>query len=158
MDAFEPVINLLIVLTVLSFAAEKVTQLIKMKWINPKAVCLISKGEDPKNTETDRVFTVTKVSAYMGILVALSVKADFFEMIANLEDPWSTFGWVKVQTGEWMRSYASQSVLTAIYAAFGCVITGAALSFGSKFWHDVLKIVFELRNRKKKLEGDAARG
>ncbi len=156
MDAFEPVINLLIILTILSFAAEKVTQLIKMKWINPEANRLIAKGDDKKETETERVFMVSKMSTYIGIAMALVVKADFFEMIANLEDPWSTFGWVRVQTGEWMRSYASQSFGTALYAALGCLVTGVALSFGSKFWHDVLKIVFELKNRKKKLEGDAA--
>lgn len=35
---------------------------------------------------------------------------------------------------------------SALYAAVGSGFTGLALGFGSKFWHDVLSIMFELKS------------
>jgi hypothetical protein len=78
--------------------------------------------------------------------VALLLKADLFEIMSRMDKPWETLGWVHVENYRWMRSAASNSVPGAIYAAAGCVFTGVALGFGSKFWHDTLGAVYEVRD------------
>ncbi len=39
--------------------------------------------------------------------------------------------------------------MAAGHAILGSAITGLALGFGSKFWHEVLDAVFEIRNMAK---------
>ena len=55
----------------------------------------------------------------------------------------------------WVWSPALQTVGSALYALGGCVLTGFALGFGSKFWHDLLGMVFELRKRAKQAKSGA---
>ena len=50
-----------------------------------------------------------------------------------------------------VRASVLMSVPSALYAAGGCIITGVALGFGSKFWHDMLDIVFNAREGLKQL-------
>ena len=91
----------------------------------------------------------------MGLALALAVKADLFEMMTHLEAPGDTLGWVTVQDGAWVRSHASSTVGTAMYAAGGSLITGFALGLGSKFWHEVLDMALEIRRYTKALKNKA---
>jgi hypothetical protein len=147
MEAFEPLINLFTVLTVLSIASERLSNMMKLR--NPD---LAVKKHD-ESAEKQREEKITTRAVLIAILLALLVKADFFEILSKLHEPWSTLGWVRVQTGEWVRSHAFQNAGTVIYACFGCIVTGIAMGFGSKFWHDVLDMVYQLREAAKKKAG-----
>jgi len=142
MESFEPLINLLVVLTVLSVAAERITELLKLRDSDLRDRKLaIAKGE-----EKERAYKISLRATLIGMILALGVKADFFEILTHLEDPWATFGWVQVKEHQWFKAPATRGVGNFIYALSGCVLTGIALGFGSKFWHDVLGAVYELRS------------
>ena len=149
MDTFEPLINVLVVLTVLSVAAERVTNMLKLRHEDLR---------DRKLTETDekeREYGITARSMLVGILLAILTKADMFAILANLGNPWETLGWVQVHGESWVRASALSSLGTFLYSVGGSVITGFALGFGSKFWHDLLGLAYELRNMARK-SNDAA--
>ncbi len=79
-------------------------------------------------------------------MLALLVKANMLEIVANPTDPWQTIGWVTAREGAWFRSPALANAGTFLYAVAGSVLTGLALGFGSKFWHDTLGGIYELRS------------
>lgn len=147
MSSLEPLINLLILLTVLSVAAERVANLVKLK--SGRLQC--PKPEDKKKEEKERERGITFWAVVIGILLAALVKADLFEIMTHLDSPWETLGWVRVTGSGWSGVPATSNVGTALYALVGSAITGVALGFGSKFWHECLDIVFEVRNLAKEL-------
>ena len=140
MQNFEPLINLITVLTVLSVAAERITELIKLRRENLR----VRKAKE--DDEKMRVYSISLTSMIVGIFLAVLAKANFFEILTSLENPWSTLGWVQVTGSTWIRAEALTNIGTFFYALAGSVITGIALGFGSKFWHDILGVVFELRD------------
>jgi hypothetical protein len=144
MDAFQPLINLLVLLSALSLAAERVTNVIKLRYDT-----LRDKGANEKK-EKERERDVTQVNLGIAILVALVLKADFFEILGNLQAPWDTLGWAHMQAGDLVRRSALTNWGQGLYALVGSVFTGLALGFGSKFWHDMLDIVFNSREWLKK--------
>jgi hypothetical protein len=73
-----------------------------------------------------------------------------FAILARLDAPWDTIGWVRMSGPDLMRSAALSDIPAMLYAAGGCIVTGIALGFGSKFWHDMLDIVFNARESLKK--------
>jgi len=139
MTTFEPFINLLVVLTVLSVAAERVSNILKFK--RPG----LRDRQDDREAERIREGQIQAQTAIIGVAVAVLTKADLFAFLTHLDDPWSTLGWVRVIGTQWFQSPATQSLGTLLYSLGGCALTGLALGFGSKFWHDILSTVFELR-------------
>jgi hypothetical protein len=150
MESFEPLINILTVLTVLSVLAERATNLLKLQ---SEELRVKKTNEDAERT---REYGISARTIAVGILVALLVKADIFEILSRLDDPWKTLGWVQIEDYRWMRSAATTAAHRAVYAAVGCVLTGIALGFGAKFWHDVLGSVYELRDMARKRNSLAA--
>lgn len=140
MPTFEPVINLLVLLTVLSVAAERIAELIKTR--NDA----LRQRASTQAAEHERVAQIQARVLAIGIILAVAVKADLFSILTHLDDPWSTLGWVRVSGAQWFQSAALQNVGTFLYALAGSALTGVALGFGSKFWHDLLDTVYELRN------------
>lgn len=147
MDAFEPIINLLVLLTALSVAAERLTNFFKLR--NPNLRERPKDGPDAARDAAARDYAITGRTLVAGIVIALVVKANFFEILAHLEDPWTTLGWVAVDGGNWVRAAASSNLGTALYAVFGSVLTGIALGFGSRFWHDVLETMTAIKEAKR---------
>lgn len=141
MDPFEPLINVLTLLTVLSVMAERATNVLKLS---------SSRLRNREEGERDREHALTGRAMIIGILVALIMKADFFAILGQMQDPWSTLGWVRVEGYRWTRSVAGATVGGALYATAGCVMTGIALGFGSSFWHEVLGSVRELKKMARK--------
>ena len=137
-DAFQPIINLLVLLTALSVAAERITNMMKLRRDQLR--------EDKGTGKPEQEYAVHGRTFVVGLVIALLFKADLFEILANLDAPWETLGWVKVEGGRFLQSTASQNLGSAVYAAVGSLFTGTALGFGSKFWHDVLGAVYELRD------------
>ena len=152
MDTVQPYVNLLVLLTVLSLIAERATNMLKLR--NEKLRTASKVKEDEKVREEG----ITRLNIAMGILVAVLVKANLFEIMSNLGAPWETLGWVRITHVEWVRADALSSLGTALYAIGGSMVTGIGLGFGSKFWHDMLDIVFQLRGLTARLRQGGATG
>ena len=133
MHVLEPTINLLVLLSVLSVAAERLANLVKparADWDGPHGPPWGAVPGDRERRIANRVLAVS-------VLLALVVKADFFAIAARLDAPWETLGWTRAATASPAR------LLTTI---LGTIVTGLSLGFGSKFWHDLLDIVYGARD------------
>jgi hypothetical protein len=139
MPSFEPLINLLVLLTILSVVAERVANVIKFR------TPTLRDREVDREKEREREGSIQSRAILIGVAVAVLAKADLFSILTHLDDPWSTLGWVRVTGAQWYQSPALQSTGAVLYALAGSALTGLALGFGSKFWHDVLSTVYELR-------------
>lgn len=143
MNGFDPIINLLLFLTTLSVAAERLTNVLKLR--NPQL-----RSEKPtKAGEKEREELITTRAVLVGIAVALALKADLLAVMRRLDAPWETIGWMQWHESMWVWAPETHDLLTLVYALLGSVVTGTALGFGSKFWHEVLDGVLELRNMAK---------
>ncbi len=144
MESLEPVINLLVVLTVLSVAAERITNALKLRHSELRTPTQTPEGEKKREEQ------ITYRGLTVGILLAIFVKANIFEILGHLDTPWETLGWVQVSGSQWFRDPSTANWGAFLYALGGSAITGIALGFGSKFWHDILDTVFELRGMAKR--------
>ncbi|MGH9863371.1 MAG: hypothetical protein ACRD35_08105 [Candidatus Acidiferrales bacterium] len=140
METFEPMVNVLVLLSVLSFMAERVTNAWKLS--SPT----LSLRKSDAESERDREKAIAGRTLIAGVVLALLVKANMLEIVANPTDPWQTIGWVTAREGAWFRSAALANPGSFLYALAGSVLTGLALGFGSKFWHDTLGGIYELRS------------
>ncbi|MBU0741672.1 hypothetical protein KKG45_06125 [bacterium] len=140
MDSFDPFVNMLVILTVLSVTAERLTNLLKLQ--NPD----LNDRKTDKKEERRREHRISLRTMAIGVLLAIVVKANFFEIMSSLQDPWSTLGWVRLDDYRWIRSPATVELSAFLYTLGGCLVTGLGLGFGSKFWHDLLGTVYELRS------------
>jgi len=145
MSSLEPFINILILLTVLSIAAERATNFFKLRSPVLRETAPSDKGEKA------REHSITLRSLLVGIAVAIVVKANLFEILTRIDAPWDTLGWLQQSEASWVPAAAAGSVGTALYAVLGSALTGIALGFGSKFWHEILDGVLELRGIAKKI-------
>ena len=132
MNAFQPLINLLVVITVLSVAAERIANALKLG--SPTLEKPRRRLSRRKQKERER--RIAKRALAASVLLAFVVKADFFALVSGADAPWETLGW--------SRS-ALRSLPDLVSTVAGTTVTGLALSFGSKFWHDVLDLVYGVR-------------
>ena len=131
MQSFEPLINLLVLLSALSIAAERLTNVWKLRFHTWHLT--------PATSEKEWERHVGQQALLVSVLLAIAVKADFFAILSHLEAPWETLGWAAGPSPSSPWALAS--------AIAGSVLTGVSLGFGSKFWHDVLDIVYGARTR-----------
>jgi len=133
MPAFQPLINLLVLLSALSIAAERLANMLKLGDTE-----LREKQASPQQEKArERRIALRALAA--SVALAVLMKADCFAILAHLEAPWDTLGWVRpAAEGQWTVSQLLQ-------ALNGTVVTGISLAFGSKFWHDVLDLVYGVR-------------
>lgn len=146
MEVLAPLINLLVFMTVLSMTAERITNILKLR--NDK----LRMKQNDENAEREREYAITWRGMLIGIILSILVKANFFEVMTHLDDPWSTLGWVQMRDYYWVVSPVLTSVGAILLALAGCIITGVGLGFGNKFWHDFLGIVYETRDKYRKLK------
>jgi ABC-type Fe3+ transport system permease subunit len=145
MEAFEPLINLLVLFTILSLAGERATNIIKLKSNELR----VRKKDEDGTRKREQKINIRNI--LINIFFSLIIKANFFEIITHLNDPWKTLGWVQLQDNQWVLSHALDSLGMTLLAVVGCIVMGISLGFGSKFWHDILGIIYEIRNSKRKL-------
>lgn len=126
MEPFEPLINLLALLSVLSIAAERLANVIKL---GDPVLRTLGDARERERRIANRVILVS-------VALAVVIKADLFQILSHLDAPWDTLGW----SGN--RPAGAGGVL---YAIGGSALTGISLGFGSKFWHDALDVVSALR-------------
>lgn len=129
METLAPLINLLVLMSVLSIASERLANAIKLR--DPE----LREKKNRTLEEKERERRIAHRALAASILLAVLVKADFFAILAHLEAPWDTLGWAR-----------PVSVSAFLYTIFGTLLTGFSLGFGSKFWHDVLDLVHGVRD------------
>lgn len=98
--------------------------------------------------EKEREFRILRINIFFGLLVALSYRADLFQMIAHIDHPTSHIGWTNFST-DYDASDCGPLFLLGTF--FGCIFTALFLSFGSKFWHDMIDLIMQLKNYKQML-------
>jgi hypothetical protein len=124
---------------VLSVAVERATNAFKLRHPELRVESL------SKEVEKVREQRITSRSLVLGVVLAVIAKANFFEIVTHLDAPWETLGWAHASGSQWFRDPATMSWGSFLYALGGSAITGIALGFGSKFWHDTLDSVLELK-------------
>lgn len=127
----DALVALLTILFPLSFISERITNLIKL-FVPDGFLGLgnVRIKEDDPVLEKKRERRIFGISLISGEIVAFSLRADLFTIISS-----GKFGW--------------GSGNTSSYWILGCIFTGFFLSWGSKFWHDLLEIVMEMKNIKR---------
>lgn len=123
-------ISIALTLFMLSLITEKVSNFIKL---NVHSLSL--KIPENEEWEKKRERKIQLLSGVVGIVVALTCNANFFQLIKSA-GPVSISGfWTDMGIG----------------AIIGCVITGLFLSQGSKFFHDLLDTLLFYKNTKRLL-------
>jgi hypothetical protein len=143
MDSFEPIINLIAFLTALSVASERITNVMKLGHANMRIPKLAA------DAEKERERQITTRGVWVGIVLAVVLKADMMAALHRLDSPWATLGWLQMHGSMWTLAPEAENTVTLLYAIVGSIVTGTALGFGSKFWHEMLDTMLELRNMAK---------
>lgn len=136
-------------LFILSLISERITNFVKLQFRKTekdskqaeKEIKITAAEEKKENKKKER--KTLNIALLCGMLTALIVKANLFALLNsnNFADQF-IWGW------DWIDV---ASIGTIIYTVVGCLLTGIFLSFGSKFWHDVLDLLFQAKALSKKL-------
>jgi hypothetical protein len=102
----------------------------------------VSKSEEPRVE-----FAITKLSLLVCFLIALLFRADIFELFDSHGQPHEVLG--KRLVFEYPVTWGGAWIF--VRTIFGCLCTGFLLTFGSKFFHDLLEILFEVKRFRRKL-------
>ena len=90
--------------------------------------------------EKARAYRILKINVWSGIILAAILKADLIKIFNNMKEPGKTLGW---------NNISEYGILDSILLPFGIILTGCFISFGSKFWHDLMDILYEIKNTKR---------
>jgi len=142
-DMAEKIIQLVTILFLLSMICERVADFFKhylcgSEFFKIGDTITKTPGNDIK--EQARAYRILKINVWCGIITASILKADLIKILNNVQDAGSTLGWANI------TSYNLRDVLFLIP---GIVLTGCFISFGSKFWHDLLDILYQIKNAKR---------
>lgn len=102
----------------------------------------LTKFPKDDSKEQARAYRILKINVWSGILLALILKADLIKIFNNITDPGKTLGW---------NNITDYKTLDFVLLPFGIALTGCFISFGSKFWHDLLDILYQIKNTKRVL-------
>jgi hypothetical protein len=148
-------ISISIILFLLSVIVEKITQLIRKysPFIRPGNVLhktfatriwrnLNKKSKDRGPEQEKKIEReVTSLSLIIGILIAGIFHIDLFEMLKE-PDPRTVIFWDPLPDWRTLLDFR-------LLASIG--LTGFFLTFGSKFFHDLLDMLYQVKNIKRKL-------
>jgi hypothetical protein len=116
--------------------------------------------EGDKEKEKLRERGVTNLTIICGIITATFAGADLFHLIKNahIEENNMLLNWtIFFEKLEWVweRKVLGKNILiigkAILNHGFGFIFSGLFLSLGSKFWHDLLDILFQAKSMKGKL-------
>lgn len=157
----QQIIQLVAILFLLSMVCERIADFLKHH-LSDRHLFKIQKDffkvgntltKFPKDDakEQERVFRILKINVASGILLAIFMNADLIQMLHNIENPSKTLGWgmedwYVIKNWEWYEYF-----LRPLRFIIGVTLTGCFISFGSKFWHDLLDILYQIKNTKRVL-------
>ena len=128
----------LMIMFILSTITEKISNFIKLNdFINKKDIFKdIKIRTDSEEDEKNREKKIQIISIIIGVMVAVICKANIFDILTD-----ENFQLFWKDEKDW-------EIFTAV---IGSIICGIFLSFGSKFFHDLLDLVFQIKELKNKL-------
>jgi len=148
---------------ILSLVAEKLADFLKLN--NMSLRNKKKNHDDEKIRERD----IVKRTILVGLIISFFLKADAIQMIVSGE-PGEVMGWQNVifyaendvieLTGTNYNYYralhgddfgATRMIFTWLQLVLGMGISGAALSFGSKFWHDLIGLLYEIKDARSRI-------
>ncbi|RDB03833.1 hypothetical protein [Runella aurantiaca] len=102
--------------------------------------------------EDKRYYRLLKISIFCGFVTAFILHADFFTILKNINEPTKVFSWDGIDLFRLFDlNYFLENLTDGIKYIVGCLFTGFFISFGSKFWHDLLDLLLEAKNLRRKL-------
>ncbi|MFH7040173.1 hypothetical protein ACHRVY_19720 [Flavobacterium plurextorum] len=146
----EKLIAIITVLFILSMVCERIAEFLKYYISDTKFGKRFIVGNTsrryPKGSkgEQDRMYRILKINLVCGFLTAVSCHASLFDLLSNLDNPGAQLGWA----GHTEQFFQWECFLENVGFVLGCFMTGAFISLGSKFWHDLLDIVMAVRDAK----------
>jgi len=113
---------------------------------------LITKGKTNNIQEEKRYYRILKINIWCGFVTAWALHADIFTIINKINDPFEAIGWKNI-TWIWEENWIWKGSMAYEWIVFliGCFATGCFISFGSKFWHDLLDILLQIKNYRRLL-------
>lgn len=152
MDILQQIIQLVTILFLLSMVCERIADFLKQYLSNSQLFGInkdlfkigdtITKFQQDDTREKARTFRILKINIWSGIALAAILKADLIKIFNNISEPGKTLGW---------NNLSEYGLLDAILLPLGIILTGCFISFGSKFWHDLLDILYQIKNTKRVL-------
>jgi hypothetical protein len=154
MEIFIPIV---IILFIFSLISERLANFLKLNLPEkpPGQTIMGIFPSGPFRTKTDneylekirerRVLMLAFISA---LVVSFASKADIFSMLQHMEDANKTLWWFVKDRG--IPGYE----ILIWQTFFGCIFTALFISLGSKFWHDLLDLLLQVKNLKKKLNDE----
>ena len=154
METLEKLITLLTTLFTLSLISERIINWMKLYFGQTGKKLLfftntkedITKRSNNPQLNTIRDRKILGLNIIVCVLVAFLVHANLFDFL-KLENPTEHLGWNRFQLPKGSREW--------LYALFntilGCVMSGLCMSMGSKFWHDALDLLFQIKKQREKL-------
>jgi len=152
MDMLQQIIQLTTILFLLSMVCERIADFLKHYLSDSQLLGIpkdffkigdtLTKFPQDDANEKARAFRILKINVGSGIILALILKADLIKIFNNINEPGKTLGW---------NNICEYGILDAILLPFGILLTGCFISFGSKFWHDLLDILYQIKNTKRVL-------
>jgi hypothetical protein len=129
----DSLITIVIMLFVLSLISERIATLIKLYL---PATRIKGKTEAEESVRERKIIWLSLLS---GLITAAALKADLIQILQqmNKTDAPALLGWQDFELRALPRTI------------FGIMISAGFLSFGSKFWHDLIDILLEIKNTKK---------
>ena len=152
MEIFQITIQIALILFLLSMISEKIIDFLKHYLSDSylfgiqKEYCKIgdtlTKFPQEDLREQVRKYRILKINLWSGILISTIIKADISRIFARIKEPGKVFGW---------NNLSDYETLDFFLLPFGIILAGCFISFGSKFWHDFLDLLFQVKNTKRKL-------
>jgi hypothetical protein len=158
-DLLDSLIAISIILFILSVIVEKITQLVRKysPFIKPQHTTLqktpaarvwrnINRKQSGDDPEADKTVEreVNSLSFIIGLLIALAFRVDLFKMM-KATDPRDVLFW---------DDKVSYTGLEMWLFVLSISLTGFFLTFGSKFFHDLLDTLFQVKNLKRKMSDE----
>ncbi len=151
-------IAIIIVLFVLSLVSERFITWFKLYFFKKGNVLFwiffnwdkdYSTKSDNPVLEKERERRILLLNIILSIMIAILANANLFKILQD-SSPFDALGW---KSNEWEGvKYIELSILKSFS---GCILGGLFISLGSKFWHDVLDMLFYAKNLKSKLSDPA---
>ncbi|MCB9224481.1 MAG: hypothetical protein R2780_14875 [Crocinitomicaceae bacterium] len=150
-DLFDHFIQVTFILLILSMITEKITNFIKLNFPDNKLKkafnwdiklsnnASMEDYEDVAKNKKNR--EIQTLATIIGVAIAYGCRANIF----RIYDTDFEMGWL---SSEISADYFKRHLLSDF---FGCGLTGLFLSLGSKFFHDLLGLLLESKNLKRKL-------
>ncbi len=147
----DKLIGIIIVFFILSMIVERITDFIKLNiWENEQGKLffwgLFRTKQPSELLEKKRERNIQRITFITAILVAILSNANLIQLISS-DDPSKVLG-----LKNWGNTYPLSGERDfTLMPLIGCMLTSFFISVGSKFWHDMLDLLLQIKNFRRKL-------